>query len=100
MISSVYRLAHYGVSRAKDWVSVNCGTTNDRAGPRTLEYGGHRMSMYGICGVSRMGGEYERGLPCHIGGPGGSPPGKNLGNCGAGKTFFKPVLGQNFRFQT
>ena len=25
MISSVY-LAHYGVSRAKDWVSVDCGT--------------------------------------------------------------------------
>ena len=21
-------LAHYGVSRAKDWVSVDCGTTN------------------------------------------------------------------------
>ena len=26
MISSV-GLAHYGVSRAKDWVSVDCGTT-------------------------------------------------------------------------
>ena len=26
MISSV-DLAHYGVSRAKDWVSVDCGTT-------------------------------------------------------------------------
>ena len=25
MMSSVY-LAHYGVSRAKDWVSVACGT--------------------------------------------------------------------------
>ena len=25
MVSSV-DLAHYGVSRAKDWVSVNCGT--------------------------------------------------------------------------
>ena len=24
----------------------------------------------------------------------------NLGNCGAGKAFFKPVLGQNVRFQT
>ena len=28
MIYSV-DLAHYGVSRAKDWVSVNCGTTTD-----------------------------------------------------------------------
>ena len=27
MISSV-DLAHYGVSRAKDWVSVDCGTMN------------------------------------------------------------------------
>ena len=25
-------------------------------------------------------------------------PGKNLGNCGAGEAFFKPVLGQNVRF--
>ena len=22
-------LAHYGISRAKDWVSVNCGTMNE-----------------------------------------------------------------------
>ena len=28
MISSV-DLARYGVSRAKDWVSVDCGTIND-----------------------------------------------------------------------
>ena len=26
--------------------------------------------------------------------------GKNLGNCGAGEAFIKPVLGQNVRFQT
>ena len=39
------------------------------------------------------------GLPSHIGGRGRSP-GKNLGNCGAGEAFFKPVLGQNVRFQT
>ena len=26
--------------------------------------------------------------------------GLNLGNCGAGEAFFKPVLGQNVRFQT
>ena len=26
MISSVDLAAHYGVSRAKDWVSVDCGT--------------------------------------------------------------------------
>ena len=29
MISSV-DLAHYGVSRAKDWVSVDCGTKHYR----------------------------------------------------------------------
>ena len=23
---SIVDLAHYGVSRAKDWISVNCGT--------------------------------------------------------------------------
>ena len=28
MISSV-DLAHYGISRAKDWVSVDCGTNSD-----------------------------------------------------------------------
>ena len=27
-------------------------------------------------------------------------PGEKLGNCGAGEAFFKPVLGQNVRFQT
>ena len=35
----------------------------------------------------------------HIGVRGRSPS-KNLGNCGAGEAFFKPVLGQNVRFQT
>ena len=38
------------------------------------------------------------GLPLSYRGPGVSP-GKNLGNCGAGEAFFKPVLGQNVRFQ-
>ena len=27
-------------------------------------------------------------------------PGKNLGNCGAGEAFLKPVLGQNVWFYT
>ena len=40
------------------------------------------------------------GLPLSYRGPGGRSPGKNLGNCGAGEAFFKPVLGQNVRFQT
>ena len=40
------------------------------------------------------------GLPLSYRGPGGDPPGKNLGNCGAGEAFFKPVLGQNVSFQT
>ena len=38
------------------------------------------------------------GLPLSYRGPGISP-GKNLGNCGAVEAFFKPVLGQNVRFQ-
>ena len=50
--------------------------------------------------VSRKGQEFERRSPLSYRGSGGSPPGKNLGNCGAGKAFFKPVLGQNVRFQT
>ena len=54
---------------------------------------------YDVSCVSRKGGEYERGLPLSYRGP-GSSPGKNLGNCGAGEAFFKPVLGQNVRFQT
>ena len=33
MISSA-DLAHYGVSRAKHWVSVNCGTINVYSGGR------------------------------------------------------------------
>ena len=66
-----------------------------RAGLRTIEYGGYNVSS-----ASRKGGEYERISPSHIGGPGGNPPGKNLGNRGAGEVFFKPVLGQNVRFQT
>ena len=41
---------------------------------------------YDVSGVSRKGGEYERG--------------SHLGNYGAGEAFFKPVLGQNVRFQT
>ena len=51
------------------------------------------MPRYDVSGASRKGGEYDRGS-------GGFAPGKNLGNCGAGKAFFKPVLGQNVRFQT
>ena len=36
MISSI-DLAHYRVSRAKDWVSVDCGTGNDcNPGPRSV----------------------------------------------------------------
>ena len=35
MISSI-DLAHYRVSRAKDWVSVDCGTGNDCSGPRSV----------------------------------------------------------------
>ena len=34
------------------------------------------------------------------GGARGRSPGKKLGNCGAGEAFFKPVFGQNVRFQT
>ena len=40
------------------------------------------------------------GLPLSYRGPRGKSPGKNLGNCGAGEAFFKPVLGQNVSFQT
>ena len=36
MISNV-DLAHYGVSRAKDWVSVDCGTSLDRQRERERE---------------------------------------------------------------
>ena len=32
-------LAHYGVSRAKDWVSVKCGTINFRAHYRVTSRG-------------------------------------------------------------
>ena len=77
-----------------------------RAGPRTLECGGssgpdpeQSNTGYDVSGVSRKGGEYERGSPSHIGGRGRSP-GKNLGNCGAREVFFQPVLGPNVRFQT
>ena len=40
------------------------------------------------------------GLPFSYRGARGRSPVKNLGNCGAGEVFFKPVLGQNVRFQT
>ena len=36
MISSV-DLAHYGVSHAKNWVSVNCGTTTSVHGLSVLK---------------------------------------------------------------
>ena len=36
MIFSV-DLAHYGVSRAKDWVSVDCGTNNTYTVPQSLD---------------------------------------------------------------
>ena len=39
------------------------------------------------------------GLPLSYRGP-GEIPRENLVNCGAGEAFFKPVLGQNVRFQT
>ena len=42
----------------------------------------------------------REGLPLSYRGLGEYPPKKNLGNCGAGKAFFKPVLDQNVRFQT
>ena len=49
--------------------------------------------------LATRGESMRGGLPCHIGDRGRSPV-KNLGSCGAGEAFFKPVLGQNVRFQT
>ena len=53
-----------------------------RAGPRTLECGGasgpdpEQLNMgYDVSGVSRKGGEYERGSPLSYRGPGEDPPG-------------------------
>ena len=31
-------LAHYGVSRAKDWVSVKCGTISDNQYDNFMDY--------------------------------------------------------------
>ena len=40
------------------------------------------------------------GLPLSYRGPGGDPPGKIWEIVVPEKRFFKPVLGQNVRFQT
>ena len=66
--------------------------------PERSNTGGHRMSRHDASGGSGKGESMRGGLPLSYTGPGVSP-GKNLGNCGAGEAFFKPVLGQNVRFQ-
>ena len=48
MISSV-DIAHYGVSRAKDWVSVDCGTITKRPG-RVAQSVGHLTRKSGVLG--------------------------------------------------
>ena len=68
--------------------------------PERSNTGGHRMSMYGICGVSRKGGEYERGLPLSYRGARGISPGGKIWEIVVPEKRFSPVLGQSFRFQT
>ena len=50
-------LAHYGVSGAKDWVSVDCGTIT-RWRPGTFRTGGRRISL---CVIS-WGPEIKKSL--------------------------------------
>ena len=54
---------------------------------------------YDVSGVSRKGESMRGGLPLSYRRLGGDPPGK-IWEFGAGEAFFKPVLGQNVRFQT
>ena len=48
MISSV-DLAHYGVSRAKDWVSVDCGTKHGGNTLMCLSIGTPKNNEFFIC---------------------------------------------------
>ena len=61
--------------------------------------GGIECGRHDVSGIRCKGGEYERGFPPLIWGSGGYPPGKKWEIVVPEKRF-KPVLGQNVRFQT
>ena len=76
------------------------GSSSIRAGPRTLEYGGGiECGRHDVSGFRCKGGEYVRVFPPLIWGPGDIPREKN-GKLWCRRSVFKPVLGQNVRFQT